>query len=306
LNRFRERIGTGPAVVIAHRGDSAHAPENTLDAARLGHAAGAFAWELDVHLSRDGVPVVVHDESLLRTTDVAQRFARDPRARSGFRVADFSWFEIRQLDTGSWFLDPAGPHRSALAFGTLAGLPQADRDRYASGAVRVPSLLEALELTRELEWLVNIELKTFPEAHRALLAAVFAAIDATDTADRVLLSSFDHRDVADAAHTRPGIATGALIETPLHRATPYVRNLVGADFLHLSAPAVGAESREYRAKPSSRSLRGLDEDESPVPRLVYTVNDARPDGLAAHLAAIGVAGIFTDDPGALRALWPHD
>ena len=66
MNRFRARIGRGPPVVIAHRGDSAHAPENTLDAARLGHAAGSFAWELDVYLTRDGVPVVVHDESLLR------------------------------------------------------------------------------------------------------------------------------------------------------------------------------------------------------------------------------------------------
>ena len=96
-----------------------------------------------------------------------------------------------------------------------------------------------------------------------------------------------------------------MIETPLHRATAYVRNLVGADFLHLSAAAAGAQSRAYRANPSPSALRGLDEDDSPVPRLVYTVNDARPDGLSSHLASIGAAGIFTDDPVALRALWPH-
>ena len=304
MNRFRERIGCGPPVVIAHRGDSAHAPENTLDAARLGHAAGAFAWELDVHLSRDGVAVVVHDESLLRTTDVAARFARDPRAMSGFRVADLDWSEIRQLDAGSWFVDGACRPRSAQAFGTLAGLAPAALHRFTSGSVRVPNLVEALELTRDLDWLVNVELKTFPEADPRLRHAVLAAIDLTETADRVLISSFDHADVANVASARAEIATGVLIETPLHREHAYVRNLVGADFLHLSAAAMGAESRAYQSHASPRSLRAIGAGQPPLPRLVYTVNDARPDGLAAHLGGVGAAGVFTDDPRAARALWP--
>lgn len=304
MNRFRERIGRGPPVVIAHRGDSAHAPENTLDAARIGHAAGAFAWELDVHLSRDGVPVVVHDESLLRTTDVAARFAHDPRARSGFQVADFDWSEIRQLDAGSWFVDEAGCPRSALAFGTLADLPPTALQRFASGSVRVPSLIEALELTRDLGWLANVELKTFPQADPRLRVAVIAAIDATDTTDRVLISSFDHADVAKVASARPEIATGVLVETPLHREYAYVRSIVGADFLHLSAAAMGAKSRAYQADSTPRNLRAIDPSQPQVPRLVYTVNDARPDGLAAHLGEVGVAGVFTDDPRAALAVWP--
>src|SRR5690242_16686952 len=80
-------------VIVAHRGDSYHAPENTLEAARRGWQSGAEAWELDVQLTRDSVPVVLHDESLLRTTDVAARFADDPRGRDGFRVADFDFDE---------------------------------------------------------------------------------------------------------------------------------------------------------------------------------------------------------------------
>src|SRR5947208_17127210 len=87
-------------VIVAHRGDSFHAPENTLEAARLGWEAGAEAWELDVQSTRDGVPVVLHDASLLRTTDVAARFAGDPRGRDGFRVSDFDFDEIRTLDAG--------------------------------------------------------------------------------------------------------------------------------------------------------------------------------------------------------------
>ena len=267
----------------------------------MGQAAGAFAWELDIHLSRDGVPVVIHDESLLRTTNVATRFAHDPRAASGFRVADFDWAEIQQLDGGSWFVDPAGPERSAIAFGTLSELPPAARLRFASGEIRVPSLVEALELTRDLDWLVNVELKTFPEADPALRLAVFAAIDATETAERILLSSFDHRDVEAAACARPEIACAVLSETPLVRESEYVRTLVGADFLHLSAAAMGNESRAYRSHPAPRNLRTLDDSHPPV--LVYTVNDPRPDGLAAHLRDAGVAGLFSDNPEAIRALW---
>jgi len=122
-NRFRAVLAdadpkrTRP-LVIAHRGDSSRAPENTLDAARLGWDAGAEAWELDVQLSRDGVPVVIHDESLLRTTDVAGRFAGDVREPAGFLVSDFDLAEIRSLDAGSWFLEPGRGSRTADRFGT--------------------------------------------------------------------------------------------------------------------------------------------------------------------------------------------
>ena len=136
-------------LIIAHRGDSFHAPENTLEAARLGREAGADAWELDVQLTRDGVPVVLHDESLLRTTDVAARFAGDPRGRDGFRVSDFDFDEVRTLDAGSWFVDADGGPRSARDFGTLDRLDPADVAHFRSGSVRIPTLEEALIFTRE-------------------------------------------------------------------------------------------------------------------------------------------------------------
>jgi glycerophosphoryl diester phosphodiesterase len=301
LNRFRERIGFGPPVVIAHRGDSSHAPENTLEAARKGHASGAFAWELDVHLTRDGVPVVMHDESLLRTTDVDARFAHDPRAARGFPVSEFTWAEIRTLDAGSWFLDPNSPHRSAASFGTLRQLPEADRRFFGSGQIRVPSLLEALLLTRDLDWLVNVELKNFPSREARLLTEVLQAIDEADCAERVLISSFDHNDIVQAIRLRPEIPTGVLTETPLSQASHYVRAIVCADFLHLSAAAMGAESVRYRRDPSPQNL--LQEDEAmPVPKLVYTVNDIRLDGLATHLATGGLAAMFSDDPAGLSVL----
>lgn len=77
--------------VIAHRGAAALAPENTLAAFKAAMAVGADAVELDVHLSRDGKLIVMHDETVARTTD----------GRGA--IAELSGAEIRRLDAGGWF-----------------------------------------------------------------------------------------------------------------------------------------------------------------------------------------------------------
>ncbi len=75
----------------AHRGASFCAPENTLAAFAAAVAAGADGIELDIHLSRNGIPVVIHDETLQRTTD-------------GYgAVAGRTLQQLQQLDAGSWF-----------------------------------------------------------------------------------------------------------------------------------------------------------------------------------------------------------
>ncbi|HAD04749.1 MAG: hypothetical protein A2091_08765 [Desulfuromonadales bacterium GWD2_61_12] len=75
----------------AHRGASAVAPENTLAAFRAAEGAGAGGIELDVHLSRDGIPVVIHDETLERTSN------------GHGQVARWSAAELVLLDAGGWF-----------------------------------------------------------------------------------------------------------------------------------------------------------------------------------------------------------
>lgn len=290
-------------VIVAHRGDSFHAPENTLEAARLAWQAGADAWELDVQQTRDGVAVVLHDESLLRTTDVAARFRGDPRAASGFRISDFDFAEVRALDAGSWFVAPDGGARSACEFGTLPQLEPLSVAHYRSGSVVIPSLDEALRLTEELEWLVNVEIKSFPESPPGLVERVLAVIRETRIASRVLISSFDHADVASANIPGRIHALGILTMTPLYRTYDYATGLVGADTVHVSSEVVGSRSVAYRTQPAARSLRTdvVEElNDHRVPVLVYTVNDHGRDSLAEHLAAIGVDGLFTDDPGGLR------
>ncbi|HEY2157802.1 MAG TPA: glycerophosphodiester phosphodiesterase family protein, partial [Isosphaeraceae bacterium] len=234
--RFREALWAdlGRPIILAHRGDSSHAPENTLEAAALGHGAGADGWEFDVQLTRDGVPIVLHDPSLMRTTDVAHVFAGDERAGLGYLAAEFTLDEVRRLDAGSWFVATAGGLRSASAFGTLDGLDPADREAFGSGRVRIPTLEEALRLTADLDWLANIEIKSSHDGDFALLEAVLDVVARLGFVDRVLISSFDHAEVARAAASGTGAATGVLAATPLDRPGEYVRRL-GADAYHASA-----------------------------------------------------------------------
>ena len=77
-------------LVIAHRGSSAYAPENTLAAFQLAAEQGADAIELDVDLTRDGQVVVMHDATIDRTTD------------GHGRVGDLTLEEIRRADAGAW------------------------------------------------------------------------------------------------------------------------------------------------------------------------------------------------------------
>ncbi|WP_435010298.1 glycerophosphodiester phosphodiesterase [Tundrisphaera lichenicola] len=270
-------------MILAHRGDSFHAPENTLEAARLGYEAGADGWELDVQLTRDRIPVVLHDESLGRTTDVARKFSGDPRMASGFQVADFTLDEIKSLDAGSWFVDPSGGARSATGFGTLARLDSKARTRYASGLVRIPTLAEALELTKSLDWAVNVEIKPSMGQRNSLVDAVLGAIRTSSTEDRVTVSSFDHETVRSVAKLEPGVATGALV---LDGAIPDGDSLVegvGAEALHAPFEAILLG----KIKVVNRPL------------LTYTVNTSGLSGPILGLAAMGVMGIFTDDPAGL-------
>jgi len=90
--------------IVAHRGDSGSAPENTLAAFRRAVELGADFVELDYHVSRDGVMVVIHDMMLDRTTDAAGH----PNFGPGVRVCDRTWEELRQLDASAW---PSGRWR---------------------------------------------------------------------------------------------------------------------------------------------------------------------------------------------------
>src|SRR5690625_5078331 len=80
-----------PITIIAHRGASHYAPENTISAFDLAYQLGADTIETDIHLTKDHIPVLIHDVDVNRTTN-----------GSGY-VNNFTLNELKQLDAGSWF-----------------------------------------------------------------------------------------------------------------------------------------------------------------------------------------------------------
>ena len=99
-------------LIIGHRGASAYAPEHTLHSYELALEQGADAVEQDLHVTKDGALVCLHDMTLERTTDVRRVFPergrdvlRDGRVTRQWFVYDFTLDEIKQLDAGSWFGD---------------------------------------------------------------------------------------------------------------------------------------------------------------------------------------------------------
>lgn len=174
----RERIARGGVLVIGHRGAAARAPENTLSALDAAREAGADLVELDVHTSRDGVPVVVHDETLERTTDAPARWPG-----GDLRVAARSAGELATLDAGGW-----------------AGAAFAD--------ARLPTLEQALE--RLAPWAcAALDVK------RCEAGTLCALLARRGWLERVVVMAFDV-DLLAACHAlRPELVLGALGPGPL-------------------------------------------------------------------------------------------
>jgi glycerophosphoryl diester phosphodiesterase len=156
--------------VIGHRGNRAHAPENTLESFAQAIAAGADAIEFDVRLSLDGVPVVIHDPNVRRT------------ALAAGEVAAMSFADLRALDVGAYFT----PDNSTT-------FPYRDKGH------RIPSFDEVLEAFPSIPMI--IEVKTTPAA-----PAVRRSIEAQRAESRVLVDSLETGAMKVFADSR--IATG--------------------------------------------------------------------------------------------------
>ena len=141
-------------LLIAHRGASMVAPENTVAAAERAAQTGAYGLEGDIHISLDGVPFLMHDDTLKRTTNVAAVFP----GRENENAANFTFSELRQLSAGQWFVqqDPFGS--------VAAGLVQSsDIDRYKTELV--PSLAEVLKVARDKKLIFIFDLLAPPKNH---------------------------------------------------------------------------------------------------------------------------------------------
>ncbi len=192
-----------PLINIAHRGARSLAPENTLLAARKAFFAGADLWETDIAVTADGELILMHDDSLARTTNVRQRFPE----RAPWIFTTFTLAEIRQLDAGSWFIDED-------PFGQIAAGAISAAELAAMRGELVPTLREALALTKALGWRINLELKRQPPPQDKfpLVEAVLALIDEVGIApSQVCLSSFNHEWLRQCARLHPDIEVQALV-----------------------------------------------------------------------------------------------
>ncbi|CAM4396891.1 glycerophosphodiester phosphodiesterase [Paenibacillus alkaliterrae] len=159
--------------IVAHRGWSGEAPENTIAAFKLALTDPDIAIiELDVHLSKDGVPVVIHDHTLDRTTS-----GTGP-------VKAYTLEELRGLDAGSWFASEFSEER-------------------------IPTLEEVLQLVKG-RCMLHVELKTMGDEYAGIEAEVIACIHRHGMKDEVVLSSFDHDSMKRANEIDPSIPTGLI------------------------------------------------------------------------------------------------
>lgn len=163
-------------LVCGHRGASGHAPENTLIAFRRAREMDATWIEFDVQLSADGVPIILHDDTLERTTNLGQ----------ALRPTELNLAELKKLDAGSWF----GPE--------FAGEP-------------IPTLDEVLEEFGTILGL-NIEIKSRPgfEAGNGLERKIADAVRKYALQDKVLISSFDPTRLKALHQYDPELRLGAL------------------------------------------------------------------------------------------------
>jgi len=262
--------GTGRSLIIAHRGARSLAPENTLVAARTAHGVGADMWETDVAVTADDQLVLMHDDSMMRTTDVADRFPdRVPAPFTTYTLA-----EIRSLDAGSWFErdDPFGEIN--------AGTVEPSELAKYRGA-QVPTVREAFEVTLELDWYLNLELKAQP-APKDSFAVVGAVLDLAEEVgigpDHLLFSSARLPWLQALRRRRPDFTVQAVL------------GLFPEDPMDFTAPFVDAYNprleRTSLGEIEALTTRGINVNP-------YTVNDSET---ISALIEIGVNGIITDYP----------
>lgn len=227
-----------PFTVIAHRGASGYLPEHTREAAILAHGMGADYIEMDVVLTRDDVPIVLHDPWLDAVTDVAERFPERRRPDGRHYAIDLDWPEIQTLRA----------HERVGADGAPAipGRVWPNVDLF-----RVPSLDELIRLIRNLnhssgrEAGVYVEPKApawHAEAGRDVTAAVLEVLadhGYSRKEDRAYLQSFD---LADLQRARTELGTHLelvqLIGENSWRES-------ATDYDHLQTPAGLAEVAEF-------------------------------------------------------------
>ncbi|MFE1457802.1 glycerophosphodiester phosphodiesterase [Streptomyces sp. NPDC058735] len=254
--------GSAP-LVIAHRGASAYAPENTLAAVDAAAELGIRWVENDVQRTRDGVLVVLHDDSLRRTTDAEEVFPD----RAPWKVGDFTAAEIARLDAGSWF----GP---------------------AYEGARVPTLEQFLHRVDHHHQKLLLEIKNpelYPGIERQTLKVLGNEgwLDRPHRAGRLIVQSFSADSVRTVHELKPGVKTGLLGTPPVADVPAHAGYADQINTSHRSLSLAYVASVQAFTGPHGR----------PLEVFAWTVDDAET---ARRVTGYGVDGVISNRPDVVR------
>lgn len=222
-------------LVIAHRGYSILAPENTLPAFERALAAGADLVELDYHHSSDGVPMVLHDYTLDRTTDATNRWGG-----KAIKILDRPSSELRRLEAGLWFKPP---HPGA----------------------RVITLNEALDVIQKSG-------VTLIERKAGDAATCVELLKQRDLINRVVVQAFDWEYLRDFHKREPRQVLGALGPPSTRDGKKLTSEEKGMNIPWIEeAKATGARAIVWNKQVDAASVKAAHERGLKV--WVYTIND---------------------------------
>lgn len=187
------------SMIYAHRGASGYAPENTLEAFRLAMEMGADGFELDVHLSKDGELIVIHDETVDRTTN-----------GTGF-VKDLTLAELKGLDACNGMREYQG--------------------------AKIPTLGEVYDLIKDTGHIINVEIKTDSIFYPDLARKCLELEREKGMEGRIIYSSFNHYTILELKAVAPEKIVGLLYGDELFEPWEYGLKL-GADYLHPYYPNI--------------------------------------------------------------------
>lgn len=267
---------SGRPLVIAHRGASAVAPENTLESFNLAVSLGADGIELDVHLSSEGVPVVIHDSRVDRTTDGRGAVAR------------LSLPELAKLDASARFRRrlSTSPRLRSRVRRTLGGVPNVPHD----GLQSVPTLKEVLDAVHEVGLSrVYVELKGQRQNRLPLLMETILQIRKQGMEKLVTIISFDHDIIERCREVAPDLRTGILVPGPVNRIRRW------PSIVRAATKARADEVALHYSLASRRSVANIHSKGFQVS--VWTVNSRMA---MRRLAAAGVDSIITNFVDRLR------
>ncbi|HEX6732146.1 MAG TPA: glycerophosphodiester phosphodiesterase family protein [Pyrinomonadaceae bacterium] len=247
-------------LIIGHRGASAVAPENTMGAFRKAIEVGADGIEFDVRLSRDGVPIVIHDETLHRTG-----------LRSDY-VSCLSAEELQQVNVGKWF-----GHRRNSA------------DDYVNETV--PTLRKLLDYSSSVDAVLYLELKCRREETTQIASITCDLLVNYQLAERVIIECFDLPVIQEVKRIAPHLKTAALFQPRISR--PHLWS--SSKSIIEEARAVGADEIALHHKlADDRTIESAHSTGLKV--VIWTVDDP---AWIIRAKKLGVHALITNDPASM-------